>query len=415
MNNSGQVTGYSYLPSGQTRGFRTAPNRAINPATDAFGTLGGTSSSGSAINSSGQVAGSSTLGNGHTHAIRVDADGSIHDLGVLGGSIDFSLANGINDLGQVTGASGHLTPGTCFGIGGSVAFLTSPNSSMTASDDLGTLLGGCRGSDGYGVNNSGQVAGYSASSSLANPLQNAIVATSSGMTDLGLLGGVSRFPAVSGMNATAYAINASGMIAGVSTYNHDSTIAYSALHAFLSTPTGPLTDIGTLGGSYSTAFGINTAGQIVGSATTVGDAALHGFLYSGGTILDLNNMIGSASGWTINNASAINDNGQILANATFTDGSSHSVRLDPPTLSAQILTGLLSDPSLALTAGQVSSLSDKLSNVLSSIQAGQSKPAVNQLNAFINAVDAQVKTGKLTAAAGAELKTAAKAMIAALS
>ena len=45
INNAGQVAGYSYLPNnGGTRGFRTAPNSPINPATDAIPTLGGTSS-----------------------------------------------------------------------------------------------------------------------------------------------------------------------------------------------------------------------------------------------------------------------------------------------------------------------------------------------------------------------------------
>jgi probable HAF family extracellular repeat protein len=176
-----------------------------------------------------------------------------------------------------------------------------------------------------------------------------------------------------------------------------------------------MTDIGTLGGTFSNAFGINTAGQIVGSATTADDAALHAFLYTGGVMSDLNNMIGSAPSWKINSASAINNSGQIVANAIFTDGSSHAVRLDPAALSVQILAGMLFDSSLGLTSGQSSSLSDKLSNALLSIQGGLYKQAVNQLNAFINAVDAQVKTGKMTAAAGAELDATANAVIASLS
>lgn len=416
INNAGQVVGSSYVASGVQQGFRTGPNSPINPATDAIGTLGGSGSSASSVNNSGQVAGSSQLSNGDTHAIRVDADGSIHDLGVLGGTVDFSLANGINDAGQVTGASWHTAPGACFGIGGSVAFLTAANSAITASDDLGTLLSNCRGSDGYAVNSSGVVVGYSAFGNLFNPVQHAMVWTpGSGMVDLGVLGGVSTFPAVQGTNAVAYAINASGQIVGNSTYNHDSSVSIYSEHAFLTTANGPMVDLGTLGGTYSTAFGINTAGQIVGSSTTTADAALHGYLYMGNTMLDLNTMIGSAPKWVVQNASAINDNGQIVAAALFSDGSAHAVRMDPANLAVGILTNLVANPSLALTGGQINSLTGKLNYVLASIQAGLNGQAINQLNAFLNEVSVQTKNGHMSAASANALTAAANSIIAAIS
>ena len=241
INNAGQVAGYSYLPNnGGTRGFRTALNSPINPAIDAIPTLGGTSSAASAINSSGQVAGYAKLANGHTHAMRVDADGSVHDLGLLSGTVDFSLANGISDLGQVTGASWHSTPASgapCFSLGGSVAFETAANSAMGVGSDLGTLLSNCRGSDGYAIDASGRVVGYSAFGNVGDPVQHAMVyIPGTGMRDLGVLGGSVRFPAASGINAVAYGINSSGQIVGQSTYN--GAPDYTDTHAFLTTTAG---------------------------------------------------------------------------------------------------------------------------------------------------------------------------------
>jgi probable HAF family extracellular repeat protein len=73
-----------------------------------------------------------------------------------------------------------------------------------------------------------------------------------GILDLGTLGGtLSR----------AYAINASGQVAGAS------TTATGATHAFLWTPGQGMQDLGTLGGGpSSTARGINDQGQVVGGS-----------------------------------------------------------------------------------------------------------------------------------------------------
>lgn len=72
------------------------------------------------------------------------------------------------------------------------------------------------------------------------------------------------------------------------------------------------------------------------------------------------------------------------------------------------------DPDTGLTTGQVNSLSDKLNNALASIEAGLSKQAIKQLDAFIAAVATQVKTGKMNTATGQVLVDSATAVIAAL-
>jgi len=75
---------------------------------------------------------------------------------------------------------------------------------------------------------------------------------------------------------------------------------------------------------------------------------------------------------------------------------------------------LISDPALGLTSGQINSLSTKLQNVLTSIAAGETAQAVNQLNAFINQVQAAAANGKISAQVAATLIAAAQAIIAVL-
>jgi len=95
---------------------------------------------------------------------------------------------------------------------------------------------------------------------------------------------------------------------------------------------------------------------------------------------------------------------------TWSAGSSQPT----PTASVNNLIGVVSNPSLQLTSGQINSLTDKLDNVLASLQAGLNKQAINQLNAFISSVQSSVKTGKINAQTGATLVAAANAIIAVL-
>src|SRR5579864_209432 len=391
INNAGQVVGLSNLASGDTHGFRTAPNSPINAATDDIGTLGGTYSSANSVNSSGEIGGSSTDASGFFHAFRFDA-GGIHDLGFYGGPAKGTFGNAINAAGQVTGGGNYsfsVSFLVCVSQGILPAFRTSANSSINyATDSLGTLLpGNCRYSTGYGINSSGQVVGSSAAVSDFNPEVHAMLATpGSAMHDLGLLGGTATFPAATGKHAQANGINDSGQIVGTSTYN--GAPFYYVTHAFLTSAAGPMTDLGTLGGAWASAAAINATGQIVGNSTTAGDAAGHGFLYTGGVMNDLNTMIAAGSGWELVNATSINDNGQIVGTAWLNGVQfvNHAVRLDPLSQAIPSLITSLSSPTLGLTSGQISSLTTKLNNALASIQAGQKKQATNQLNAFISSV-----------------------------
>jgi hypothetical protein len=85
-----------------------------------------------------------------------------------------------------------------------------------------------------------------------------------------------------------------------------------------------------------------------------------------------------------------------------------------PAVSVNNLIGTISNPSLGLTSGQISSLTDKLNNVLASLQANQIKQASNQLSSFINSVQSSIKTQKLNAQTGNMLIAAANSIIASL-
>ena len=74
----------------------------------------------------------------------------------------------------------------------------------------------------------------------------------------------------------------------------------SADHAFLSASNGgALQDLGTLGGTQSAGSGVNASGQVVGFSYLAGEATYDAFLYSGGVMTDLNNLIAPGSGLTL--------------------------------------------------------------------------------------------------------------------
>src|SRR5262249_39981529 len=96
--------------------------------------------------------------------------------------------------------------------------------------------------------------------------------------------------------------------------------------------------------------------------------------------------------------------------------SNDSCALMTPTVAVTNLINLISDPysGLILTTGQINSLTDKLNNVLTSIQTGQNKQAINQLEAFVNSVQASLKTEKISAETATTLTVAANAIITSL-
>jgi len=353
INNLGQVVGFSDLPSGEFRAFRTAPDRPINPGSDDFGYSPSPGSPNQArplaINDTGQVVGTRTR-SGKTIRVRevsVQAKDPETDLlGAMGptpnGGPPFAEPGGINARGQIVGKS-FLSGSWSFH-----AFRTAPHRPIDpATDDLGTLGGAL--SEAHAVNAAGQVAGDSETS---EPGQTHAFRTAANRPinpatdDLGSLGGMSR----------GYAINDAGQVAGWS----GPKTAEEERHAFRTAPNRPINpatdDLGTLGGREAYGWGINNAGYVVGRSTvaasqsnrgsrTVGNRAIplvwRAFLHDGKQMLDLNTLISPNSGWFLYEANDINDRGQIIGNGICPEGKLHGFVLTPvPEPGQLVLLGL---------------------------------------------------------------------------
>jgi len=408
INNVGQITGSSAAASGDTHAYRTAPNSAIQATTDDLGTLGGTSSSGAHINDAGQVAGSSSVG-AATHAFRSSGNLqsiALTDLGTFDGSFN-SFGSGINSTGQVTGQAHVANTATCFFIFSNSAFRTTATSTVSGGENLGTLVpGNCRSAQGWAINDSGVVVGDSATTLSGIPNHAFRSTPGSAMVDL--------HPAGAYDSSTAVGINNAGQIVGTVTVGP--AFAPTAQYCYRASGTSiqlPADSLGNLGGSgpFCNALGINQNGDVVGASFTGTD--VHAFIYTNGAMYDLNNLIAPTT-IALTQASGVNNVGQISAAGRINSTTFHGFRLDPVDVAVTIFIARLSDPSLALTGGQISSLTDKLVNSLTSIQQGAYKQAINQLNAFINSVQVLLKNGNVSSATATTLIGAANAVIAAL-
>ncbi len=292
----------------------------LNPAG-----LGNTAAFG--VNNTGQVTGYSHTDSGHSLVFLSGANGgTVKGLGTLPGD-NSSSGGAVNDAGQVAGYSYNSNGSP------SHAFLSGANGGPL--QDLGTLPGDSS-SNGYAVNASGQVAGESDN---ADGTAHAFLSDVNGGTlnNLGNLGGTLR-------NSSASAVNNTGQVAGFS-FNDDFTV----IHAFLSGANGgALQDLGSLGGGLtnSLAEGVNNAGQVVGSCFSSDFSADAAFVFSGGTMKDLNSLIVPGSSFYLDNASGISDTGFITGLGSDGNGNQYGFLLTPinapvPEASTTVSLGLL--------------------------------------------------------------------------
>ena len=246
--------------------------------------IGPVSSGGTAVNATASAVAS-------TAAVATGADSS-------GAGI---TANGINDTGLVVGSASvdfgsrqcrpnipNAPPsGTCR-ISTVHAVLWLKNDRLR---DLGTLPGDT-GSEGFGINNSGDVVGYSSG---ANGPRAFLWTSQNGMQNLGTLPG--------GSFSKARGISDNGLIVGTSgSANGPRAVLWTR---------GGIQNLGTLPGDLSSeAYAVNTRGTVVGYSR--GPAGTRAFIWTSQNGMQ---SLPSLPGGSITRALALNDKNEIVGSS----------------------------------------------------------------------------------------------------
>lgn len=300
INDRGDIVG----TCGQVACIRRAADRTWR----SIGTLGGHESMPLAIDSTGRVVGSSaTEPSVGTHAFRYS--------GILGSplvditkefvgneTILASQAVSIADSGFI---AGNVTLGTLF----THAFL----SINGVGQDLGTLPG-TSASYAAKVNNAGTVVGYSNS---VGGLPSAFIRPP-GAT------GMSEIPQLSGRLSTAMDINSAGTVVGIQWPGKSIADPYYGFIYSKNPQTGveTFTDIKDINNQFVLVNAVNNLGEVVGTKSS------GAFVYSNGTLRDLNQLLPANSGWFIDGGTTINNLGQIIGQGLL-NGQRQAVLLTP--------------------------------------------------------------------------------------
>jgi probable HAF family extracellular repeat protein len=315
-------------------------------------------------------------------------------LYTAGGGFDFlpvatpSVALAINDAGQVVGFKGPQP------FGPTRAFLFDPTAGIT---DIHGEIPGAVDSKATAINAAGDVVGW-----FGRPLgtpyplrRTAFLRHADGsMEFLAPPSGLDTDVEATGVNGVGQVVGATNLTSG--DWPMKAVLWRGGTAYDLGTLEPP--DPGVQRGAA--ALAINRWGQIVGSSYYYWECpggvycavASHAFLYSGGRMRDLNDLIPSDSGWVLQTATAINDAGQIVGIATTPpDASPRSgaaLLLTPiPATRIDNLIELIE--SFGLPKGTENSLVTKLEQAQKALAAGDVGTACNLLGAFINETEAQ--------------------------
>lgn len=301
-----------------------------------LGSLGGNEATGYGINDVGGVVGRSKTAGQDRHAF-VHANGAMSDLGTLEGTV-YSAAYAINAAGQIVGVSGELPfvyrDGTLFNL-----------SSLDPSNPRGVAMG---------INIAGQVTGtfnprdpldplgrqtrgFLSSGSLFAALPSTRRAND--ISDAGTVVGIMALRPFAYSNGVtteigssnflgiceAMAVNEAAQAVGVCGEANIGKFGGTGekTWSFL-IDQGVMRYLGSLGDRLiGAAWDVNDAGQVVG--TSMGRA----FMYEDAAMYDLNGLLGQWGGPPLQDATAINRKGQIVANGCDGSGACYAFRLDP--------------------------------------------------------------------------------------
>jgi probable HAF family extracellular repeat protein len=336
------------------------------------------------INDQGLIAGTtfSDVSSNDLHAFVWTEAGGFQGLGAVPGAF-FSEANAINDRGEVVGFSGN-------DFGDFTAFIWSQAAGIRP---LGALPDGTSFLRAQAINNNGVV--------VVDPEDGPpgvfLWTAESGFQAIGRPPGAD-FASGAGINDHTEVVGVSGQFAGEIT-------------AFLWTEEDGFLDLGALPGfPVSSATDINQSGQVVGTATSFESA--RGFVWTAAAGMQ---DLGTLPGGTFSEASAINDGGEVVGMSHSGEGARHAVLWTPgagtPASQVEGLIARVEDlvNSEELEQQNASPLLAKLHRAHQAVLDGKSTTAVRgQLGAFINQVNALVRSRRLSSGRGEELIAAAR-------
>lgn len=302
INAAGVVVGTYYLGAPGSSPSRGFVNRGNGLST--LGTLGGGSSTAVAINDKGQILGNWTAANGRQRGY-IYYQGRQRDIGAVTGvpANSRTTYTDINNAGYTT--ANVFLPQSA----GERSFLRTPGGQFR---DLGSLSDApATLNHALAINNRKQVVGESGPLTFPDQPLRAFSWTAGVMRDLGDFGFTPN---------GAEAINERGQVTGYMSLPEGFRDRVAFVYS-----NGRLINIdgrGPTEGRSSTGTGINNHGHVVGASNH-----LSGFIWRGRRMESLNALIDRRLGWDIYSPQAINDAGQIAANATR-NGVQYAVRLD---------------------------------------------------------------------------------------
>jgi probable HAF family extracellular repeat protein len=258
-----------------------------------LGTLGGSEANALGISQNGLITGGAdAIEDWWPYDLRhafLWKNGHMKNLGTLGEGA-YSEGWGVNDRGQVVGIS-ELERFTAEFY----AFFYD-GETMIALKTLGGVYNGA-----YAINNRGEIVGFADTSI---PSCHAVLWYQDKIRDLGTLGGVS---------SSASDINELGQIVG------KAYLAIPEEHAFLWLPEpayglpAGMNDLGVLpGGIFSEARAVNDLGHVVGKSQTSDGLLPHAFLWKDGRMIDLSPGNSTHSRHHVNFATDINNHDQVV-------------------------------------------------------------------------------------------------------
>lgn len=341
------------------------PLRANGYQLHDLGTLGGATSSAAAVDQTGTVAGESLTVLGERRAFHWCSDCDMHSLGTLQNG-SYSFATDISGNGEwIVGNSGirpAQTPEQFADIRQGFVWTDSGMESVGALYNPATVNSRFGTSEAHGVNDLGQVVGFSLVQ--RQNLHSAFLWQDGVLTDIGLAnedgssskafdinnagqvvgaivmagfvnaeseaflwqGGTFQYlpHGLGYSSSTAAAINIGGLVAGWSGDGDDTTaVVWSGTS---------VNAIGALDGDAgSRALGVNDVGQVVGWSGEAGDS--RAFIWQAGRMMDLNSLLPRRSGWTLVEATDVNNDGTIVGTG-LKDGQLHAFMLQPPSAAA---------------------------------------------------------------------------------